>query len=662
MFINRLKLLNFKGIENEEFTNWQRVNGIFGRNGACKSTIVNALQLVVLSKTPKGIKLKDFVGDNGDSFEIECDFSHLCIDYAFKMVYNGSNHKSLLFNDTLLERVNDVNNYLLTLFDPVLTLNSSFSMQGKTSSILEEEDSARLENLKKILLDKDLLDEKISEIDDLIINCRADIHSKEGELTVLENKDFIFEKELEFEDNREYLKKLIKELSIKEINNNNMLLEYEKELEKYNLLFNEFQNKILKYQDKLETINKKYEDDMFAYNKNIQELHKYNAYLSLLEDYEDKKKKLKNKIKENTVSKLDECIYTKKDKEEIENLNNNLKLNIKEYVNFIDLAKKGKCDKCGAEYHGENLEVLENKLVNYKNKVIENNKKIENINKVLNDYDILYKDYIYKKKKVIDFKNELDILKKPLKVNKVIEIDKPIKHINIRKPIFKEIKPVKPNIIDYADEINAIEKQILDIDFKIKQNNDIIKRNVLINENKIKNDNIIKDKKNEIDILYTKNNILQESKKILRKDLPVWIISKGIKFIDNKVNQFFKKSYDKYILKSIADDKNKGVQMYWYNGNKWRNVILTSGAEMNIISTAFRVALCSLQDLGLFIADEVDCFADTKRSEGMIKALCEEPFEQVIIITHSEETRAFIEEFSDSNVFVIDNGKLLNNY
>ena len=56
MFIKSLRLVNFKNIEDETFSEWKSVNGIFGRNGSGKCVVGDSLIL-----TNKGFSyIKDY--------------------------------------------------------------------------------------------------------------------------------------------------------------------------------------------------------------------------------------------------------------------------------------------------------------------------------------------------------------------------------------------------------------------------------------------------------------------------------------------------------------------------------------------------------------------------------------------------------------------------
>ena len=72
------------------------------------------------------------------------------------------------------------------------------------------------------------------------------------------------------------------------------------------------------------------------------------------------------------------------------------------------------------------------------------------------------------------------------------------------------------------------------------------------------------------------------------------------------------------------------------------------------------LALSSLQDLGLFIVDEVDSNASTEKSLALYENLLnEESIGQFFIITHNDETKEFIGNQQGSKIFTIEKGILI---
>ena len=72
------------------------------------------------------------------------------------------------------------------------------------------------------------------------------------------------------------------------------------------------------------------------------------------------------------------------------------------------------------------------------------------------------------------------------------------------------------------------------------------------------------------------------------------------------------------------------------------------------------MALSSLQDLGLFIVDEVDSNASTEKSLFLYENLLNESsIGQFFIITQNDETKEFISNQQGASIFTIKDGILV---
>jgi len=666
MFISKLYLNNFKNIENEIFESWQRVNGILGLNGSGKSSVLESIQLVIFGKPNKGVKLADLIGDSDSKFKIDCEFSHQEINYTFEMTYEKNTEKYLKFEFEGEHKVlknSQVDDYMNQLFDPVLTLNSAFSLQDLTAQILEQDPAERLDHLKKILLDKEVLDKKEAELNEIISNNNAEVIKQESELNILKNKIFNYETEAKIEDNREQLKNEI--VILKENDNkqkfklnyyNNKKLEYDNEYKKYQI---EYQS----YTTKVEEIDLIFSSDLKKYNDYKIKQDKYDDYLKDIEEYNNKKLELQNKIDSNPITRLPSCEYDNSNVEEIQNKINEKNVEKSKIENEVKLIRLGKCPTCGADKSGSDVNFFIKKLddivIEVKNLELEKTK----INSIIKEHNNNCNKINVQNKLTENYELELKKLKELVKVEKPeTVITEPIK-LNYNypvKPVFNKKEPEKIIEINYQQKIFDKEKIILDLDYQIKANETVKENNNKIKLEEEKNNNLITELESEIEKLKVYADDLKGALKIVRKELPVYIINKGITHIKHQTNKFFKESYDKYFIDIKANEKGEGIDILFNNGICDRNVKLASGAEKQIIATAFRVALCSLQDGGFFIADEIDSDADTEKSEKLLEALCNHSdFEQIIIISHNEQSKALLSNFSDSNIFEMEDGSLI---
>jgi len=666
MFISKLYLNNFKSIENEIFETWQRINGIIGKSGSSKTTILDAIQVILFGKPTKGIKLADLIGDSDSKFKIDCEFSHQEICYTFEMTYEKNTEKYLKFEfegEQKILKNSQVDDYMNQLFDPTLTLNSAFSLQDLTAQILEQDPAERLDHLKKILLDKDVLDKKEAELNEIISNNNAEVIKQESELNLLKNKTFNYEIEAKIEDNRDQLKNEI--VILKENDNkqkfklnyyNNKKLEYDNEYKKYQAEYQDYLNK-------LNDIEIVFNSDLKKYNDYKTKQDKYDDYLKDTEEYNNKKLELQNKIDSNPITRLPSCEYDNSNVEKIQDKINDLLVKKKQEEKNIKHIQLGKCPECGADKSNGDTSVHLTEIENIDNEVKSLELEKTKINNIITEHNDNCNKINVQNKLTENYELELTKLKEPLKVEKPeTVITEPIK-VNYNypvKPLFNKIEPEKIVEINYQQKIFDKEKIILDLDYQIKANETVKENNNKIKLEEEKNSNLITELESEIEKLKVYADDLKSALKIVRKELPVYIINKGITHIKHQTNKFFKESYDKYFIDIKANEKGEGIDILFNNGICDRNVKLASGAEKQIIATAFRVALCSLQDGGFFIADEIDSDADTEKSEKLLEALCNHPdFEQIIIISHNEQSKALLSNFSDSNIFEMEDGSLL---
>jgi DNA repair exonuclease SbcCD ATPase subunit len=659
MFITRLRLINFKGIEDETFENWTRINGLFGRNGSNKSSVIQAVQLVVLSKTPKKVKLEDYIGDHGDDFTIECDFRHQEIDYKYKLHFDGTSNKTLAYQDKI-KKGRVVNTYLNDLFDPALTLNSAFSMQGETDSILEENPAERLESLKKILLDKEALDEREATVDRMVKDASTEILEKETAIKILQEREFTYEELEPCDDNRNELRDKIDLIERNKQAQDEAIEKYKLDTIAYEQALEDFQAVMDEYNTKIQELDKAYNDELAVYNQYVVDLGRWDRYQQEMKLYTEKKTRLTEEIKKLSGVKEPKCEYCDDDLEKARKILGDHVIHMKELETKFELATSGKCDKCGADYSNINPEPIMKEIKLKMANEDEMNENIHTIQEMINRTNELHAEWKADQKTLEQKKKELENILVPEKIDKPVEIKEPTMPRKPRKPLFDMEKPTPVDEVDYSTMKSDIEKFIMEIDFIIKKNEEINARNAKVKAEQESIDSDISEKEKELEDLTKQHDWYKQAKKIIRKDLPVYIINKGIRFIKHETNKFFKQTYDKYSIDISATEKGDSIEIYFNNGVKNRNVALASGAEKQIIATAFRIALCKLQDTGLFIADEIDCFTDDERSNNLIPLLCEnDDFEQILLVTHNNITKAIVANMPDSYIYTIDDGKLI---
>jgi DNA repair exonuclease SbcCD ATPase subunit len=443
------------------------------------------------------------------------------------------------------------------------------------------------------------------------------------------------------------------------------------------------------------------EKEQIEYNN---QLKNYNDAQEEIAEVNKKIEQVKEKQKINRPARISKCEYTEEDITKHETLVNTYLVIISKLNNQIDLAKRGKCPTCGKEYITDInilnkeldsvnslLQGIQSNIVLFKNTIkkyndaiqLEETKKIkwqsdENlinqnqeqlvklekiikpITKIFSNREL--KDKIefqtnLKKEYTIAFDFNSKINEQVKKLQQTLEItNNKIKElIVIEKPIDVE----KP--IEFNDKILEDKKHELIV---LQQKKKEIERIKLYNENieleKKRNNKEIEIKERNIDIINSDNRILESSKDVLDKDFSSFIVDKGCQYIKQKMNDLFSKTYGRYEV-TFTQDKNSIEFFYNESGGIPRPVTMASGFEKQILAICCRVALCSLQNLGILLGDEIDSEASWEDSIKMMSnLLCEKSIQQFFLITHKDEIKEFIEQRNDSQKFSFNNGMLLN--
>lgn len=281
----------------------------------------------------------------------------------------------------------------------------------------------------------------------------------------------------------------------------------------------------------------------------------------------------------------------------------------------------------------------------------------------------------------IDFNNDISLMKSKLeKLNQDKKQYEEIKDYNTKitlrlNAIDTQIISYKRQEIDHESITNPdkILEPIFDIEYynSIKLNMDLYSQkkdeydNVVTFNKKLKeNENLSKDKINvlteTIQNIRSTIRILEESKTLIEKPFSGYLIEKGTLFIKEKMNAFFQKSYGRYQI-TLGQDKNS-VDFFFSDGvHKETPCGMASGFEKQLISIACRVALTSLQNLGIIMLDECDSESSSEKSLNLFKNLLEEKcFSQFFIISHKQDTQEYLSNAVNSGVYEIKNGGILN--
>lgn len=723
LFINNLKIKNFKNIEDIDL-NFSKINLISGEAGNGKTAIQQSL-ILMLCNYIEG-KLEDYINwqNNSKEFLLNMNFSYMSNKYNYEIKCGKSTDRILKIGNEEYFK-SDAYKYISdNILDPVLTLYSNISEQGKTASLLFETPAKGLEIIKKIFK-LDSLNEKVEEMKVEIKENKNRIDILEAEKNILESREF------EFVDIPELPKVNIDELNKKKVQLEKDKEIYNKELEQHTKYkeklsqYNEYQEKLEVLKEELKKIvNEKNQFDLnsisvdydkikelnnFIIEKDKEivkldyDLQNYEKSIKLVETLDNKILKIEKEISDIDIKRIERCKYSEKDIENIDDEIISCKEKINKLRNQLKLVEEGKCFNCGTVFESSEEEKDDIK------KVIEDTDNLlkrrlsekEEVKKRIKEYEIKLNELnnnIDKKKsyesqlqelrkekeeiviKEID-KNVIDKLKEEIKIkkelhnsleenrkeyenikNKVDELNQKEKSVEEKIEIYNIEKPeeFKFSIEFNEKEYNILIEDIQKYNYAVRERENFIKQNEKIKEEKKKVEKEIDSKNEEIHKKSRRNQILNESQKILNKDFSSYVINMRTSYINQKMNEFFQRAYQgRYRIKFEQDKKGIGFY-YSKDGEDWHSTVTLSGFERQLFSIGFRLALTTLQDSKILLLDEVDSDASTEKSLMLYKNLLSESnIDQFFIISHNEETKEYIRNQIGCSEFSIENGKLI---
>lgn len=689
MFIKTLEIRNFKNIKEVVINSTNRVNLIIGENGQGKSSIFEALTYILTDELND--KISSFVRWGQKKFEIVCIFEHSGIEYTLEIEGEKGAKKTLSFNGE--EYYNsEATAKLKEIIDFELTKYSAISEQGKATQLLFQKKTERLNTLKRIL--------KIDSINESVENIKEDIRKEkeeikliEVELNTLKNMSYNYMESFLLPD----IEKTKEELSV-----------IEKEKEEYNkkekekddqisVLKNKISEiKLNKEKDKLEKVSS-YKDEInkveLSKSQIEEESKKHQRVKESIEKKEFKIVEIENSIKDLKLTVKDNTspVITKEELKEKEKSCDSFMFEINSLKKDIENIKNKKCPygyECDKLGDSSQLEEKEQLLIENKEKYNSLDSEISKYRKEWEIFDsierknseinnklvLLEKDLINEKENLVDLKKDFQA-DKSFNVSefdsKINELNNKISEIeNFYRDLIKE-ETVKieseindlsvRNVFEKTSKLESLKNEILLYDTKVKELERITKFNDELKEKERENGRIIRTREKDIDEKRKNLTLLDEVKDILDKDFSSHLINKGAEHIKNKMNSVFQKSYGKYEI-TFEQDKS-GIDFFFREdeSSELTNVVMASGQEKEVLAIANRLALCSLQNLGILILDEVDHFASPENSLKLFETILnEKSFNQIWVVSHCSDTKEHLENLKDCNVFEIENGEIIN--
>jgi len=688
-----------------------RVNVLAGDNGNGKSTISQAIRYLFTNETVGS--LRDNVRWGKSKFIIECEFSHLGKTYFYR-VEGGSSTSKLLTVDDLRFENSEATKYLATIFNPKLMDYSNFALQDENTTILFEKPTERLNNIKA-LLNMEAITKAVTKLKELVKSEKSEYEKLEAKKNSMASFEFTLQNEPEevmfvpsdelelnelIDKKKKYEEYLINRDKVSNHSKNLELVKSKidsltKELSEIVIEEISFDTRAFSVKEReIKTLESNIEDvkrkqlsrDSFEqklkflfenkseYDSKLQleksELEKYpmeeDVLLSMREDFSQVQFKLSSlkedvKLAENgkcPTCKQDFCI----DKEEYEKEIKDLSAKFDSLKQSIDLYKKGLDSK---NSHIKNIDRISQDIKNTIDKINSVEKEIFSLGEI-ESYLELEEQLNERSIAFGSLKKQKEEYNKKLAVNEELQKrkDKFSLELKTLETELNKLESLKIEILESVEWLEEDNLTYLSLQSKKADRekyesllNSVIEFNKSIMEKKKKHDEEIENISKQMQDLDFSIGVKNESVKVLDKKFSTYLIGKGTAIIQDKMNEYFSRSYGRYSI-AIKGDGNS-VDFTYSNGEITAPVIRASGQERDVFGIAFRVALNMLQSTNFFLGDEIDDSASPENSVKMLSNLLSEGYEQVWLVSHKESTRDVLTNDFDAEVFYIKNGNLV---
>ena len=144
--------------------------------------------------------------------------------------------------------------------------------------------------------------------------------------------------------------------------------------------------------------------------------------------------------------------------------------------------------------------------------------------------------------------------------------------------------------------------------------------------------------------------------KLLKTDFPVYVISRVVKDLEHRMNEFLKKTYGgRYTIKM----KDKGNALHIVYGPKDQDVALSSGYERSLFNLAFKISISKAIGNKCLVLDEADSAASPRNAKLFYQVLAQtvgQYFDQIILVSHKDEVKEMLENEYKAEVLTFVSG------
>lgn len=684
ILLKELKLKNWCNLVGEKTINFEKgFNVINGKNGSGKTSIVNALSILLLNRYDGN--WEGFINNksNEASIILTFDLDNHNYESSVQLTKKGKtvgSERELLKDNTTIASGEDCAKELNKILPSFLTSYSLIYRQAGDDKVTDCSDAERRDLLSQ-LCSIDYTDKVNQFITPTIDSTNEKINQTEKEKFALENKTYSFGE----------LKEVKEKHPQNEIDDLSSKVQLFEENERNKIQKNNLQSKITVLKSELDSLKNEY-DVASLQKKKKEEIDNCNALIQVLPgNYETEIDKYKESTKEDLIgtTKAITDLNAKVTNIQIKDapsFDESRLEHIKEAINIhltkkgileknIKSLEKGVCPICGnncthklSEFQNE-LKDIEEELRKEQLIKIDNEKAVEALESIKRENETnlaLKNQYLLEIKslenkveaKKAEIKNHINEIKAERdsriqsQRDKIISIDKlydeKIASANtILASKEQELQKVEAEfngieikeVEDCRDELSKLERENNEIDQIISYNTAIIAQNEATKkqqeEDKATLEKITKD------LIDLKNSLADYklSSEILTKTYPAWKLEKDIVDIENKTNLFIEDIYKPLYLKFVAN-KNS-LKMLYGNGERDLPIKRLSGAEKQIVNLAVENVFNQQQNLSCIILDECDSAMDKDNKETFFSTLLSlsDYYEQILVITHSDEVK-----------------------
>lgn len=679
--LNTLKLQNFMCVENAELDfKDQKVIILLGDNGNGKSTVLDAISLC-LTESKRGDSFKDYIRRGTKEAKIKLDAEVRGSPIIFDITINSSG-TALDRKVTYLAKRKEpfINSEVTTLLEELdLPFFGDILMSAqKADDITSKGPTDRANYLKKLL--NFSFEKETAFCKDKIDRAREDIKKGNEHLDYNNNAITIKKNQIQaipedvYSDKKKEIESAIQTVQ-------NQLSKYSGLTDKQRKL-NESLNSVL--QQKYVVTN-----SISTINTQIGNLSSMKESLT---KYDDDNKKLSNDVLEITqfISNINaELVKLSNEQTELENTKSDFIKRIAEKSSELQTIKKhlslidsGKCPECGhvftnadkAEYEkayndiSEQLEKLnsessinQNNLNEVINNKLSKNTELSTLSTKLATCNSTISNNTRAREQlnnqIVSLEQiSLSLPEKEQELKKLVENESVI--TNEQKELEKSLKEYEELNKDLQNgqiQLNEITKQISLRDNIIKTNDIIANEITALNiDSEVVQKSIEQAEKDE--------KVYKEAFTLLSKNLPDYLTVKTCDLLQEEMNNFIHVVFPEMEIRLFQN--KKGIEFFYtkeqnYNKDDMSNAKMASGFEKDLLTLAFKVALCKLYCLPFAFFDEPDGHSSDGNAERLFKSLFTNGiFEQVFFISHKSGVRDIVKSNAEGvRTYYVEHGK-----